>query len=233
MKGNSPMKNSRVPCHVSSAWWLGFVFVAGVTSGTARARSPVLKEDDARRSIVLSDERVSFELAANLGIFKVDTEFSPDSGASVTSSGENLQVLQIAMRLHALRAMGVSLGVFHAQSASGGVDIIPFSGGEPARGQAGASFSQTGLLIGLEANPIGYGAVQMSAGLDLLLGGGFSLMYHAGMRINLGRWTVWPRVSYADFSQSVEDELYDLGSNELWGLGGSVQLAYAFGQVTP
>ena len=125
--------------------------------------------------------------------------------------------------------MGANIGVGHVWSSKGGVAVVNLSGGGVA-GKPG-SLSSTSPVFGFEANPLGFGWVQTSLGVDFFLEDPSVTAAYAGLRFESRRWRISPRITYTTFHTEHPD--YSIGTNYVSGFGAGVQVSYAVGGTEP
>lgn len=181
-----------------------------------------LEDDDQRRHLVLQDEFAGFEVGGGLTMFDMQTSWW-DGVNTPMPSGEttnSVTMVELAARLHVMKAMGVSFGYFQMFSSGAGL-----ANGGPS------SLSEGGFTMGLDAFPLGFRRVQTNLGVTMLMGDGFwATVYRVGVRIDLGRLKLVPHLAFTDFTAS--DEVY-VTQSESWGWGVAILASYSLHAVRP
>ncbi|MEM6533899.1 MAG: hypothetical protein AAF654_14860 [Myxococcota bacterium] len=201
----------------------------------AAAASPMLDEDQERRTLVLQDSFLSLGLGARAGVYAIDAEFEQDFNLSLQGpalSDGSAQTVSVFIDLHMLRSLGVSTGVILFNTGSGFEGTFDNSALE-ARVATDSSFMTTEWFLGIESNLIGWGATQLSAGIDMILGRDFSLVYYAGLRFDRGDFVIRPRLSYVDWQAEVFEGDRTFGQSYFYGLGASVDVVWNFSRQAP
>jgi hypothetical protein len=199
-----------------------------VLARPAPAAEATLAEDEARRTLVQRDEAIALELVGGFTHFITTSQYESDR-PDLNTSGVGVEAVHVALHLHVVRALGISLGIAHMSSPTAGIAVVPLQYGGVS-GKPGV-LSQTGPLMGIEANPIGFGNVQTALGVEMVPASGFVFTYYAGLRIELARLRFYPRVTYTDSRYEHPD--YSIGTNYYFGIGFGMQIGYVLGSAKP